>query len=233
MRIAVVSCNAYRDAWKPFFVLLRKFWPNCPYEVVLLVDGEPVNPGSIQYGGAGPDTLYVRSSQSWSHLVGCFASENSQPILLLQEDFLFSHPVQPQLVRLALENLKRPGIGAVRLMPCPGSDMEEGDKHFGMVSRDMLYRTSCQATIWDPRYLQDIADNAGGPRACDFEMDGAKHAREVLKPEVMAARRDVYPWAIQYVVTAIVRGKWIPEAKTLCDEHGIEVDWSRGIKVPA
>ena len=33
--LLVVSCDNYRDAWEPFFTLLFKYWPECPYPVFL------------------------------------------------------------------------------------------------------------------------------------------------------------------------------------------------------
>jgi hypothetical protein len=33
--IIVNSCDAYDDTWYPFFKLLKKYWPNCKFPIVL------------------------------------------------------------------------------------------------------------------------------------------------------------------------------------------------------
>lgn len=38
--ILVCSCDAYSDCWEPFFYLLKKYWPDCPYEIVLNTESE-------------------------------------------------------------------------------------------------------------------------------------------------------------------------------------------------
>ncbi len=36
--ILVTSCDAYRDIERPFLTLFRRYWPDCPFELV--VNGE-------------------------------------------------------------------------------------------------------------------------------------------------------------------------------------------------
>ena len=33
--LLVNSCDNYSDTWTPFFKLLSKYWPDCPYKIVL------------------------------------------------------------------------------------------------------------------------------------------------------------------------------------------------------
>ncbi len=33
--VLVISCDAYRDLWRPFFELFWRHWPDCPYPVHL------------------------------------------------------------------------------------------------------------------------------------------------------------------------------------------------------
>jgi hypothetical protein len=222
MLVAVVSCWNYRDAWLPFFALFHKFWPDCPYPVTLLTDDYH---GEIwQFGECRPGYLQVSRNPSWCGTLAEFAADCGQSeILLLQEDFFLTAPVHPDLIERALEQMHARHAGMVRLYPCPGADEDYGNPHFGMVSRGSRYRISLQASIWNPQYLYAIASRFNTPQ--EFELDGTTLSND-LPDEVLAFQRDVLPRPMEYLVTAIVRGKWQPEAKALCDAHGIAADFS-------
>ena len=45
--VLVTSCDKYRDIDGPFIKLWRKFWPYCPFEVVLLTESERLFEGEF------------------------------------------------------------------------------------------------------------------------------------------------------------------------------------------
>lgn len=223
MIIVVNSCWAYRDAWKPFFALLGKFWPEHP-RAYLLTD----IPGEVDCPAPGNSILSLdghRGLESWGPRLARFAVLHSeQPILLMQEDFFLTTPIKTDLVQRALEFMRTRSAAALRLYPCPGADQECGDPNFGLVSRGSAYRVSCQATIWRPGILNLLGSMFGEPAA--FELQGTEYAATNIDSEIYATKRESQPWPIEYICSAISRGRWNPDAKRLCDEHGIEADWS-------
>ena len=41
--VVVSSCDAYSDAWKPFFKLFFKYWSDCPFPIYLVTNTrEPI-----------------------------------------------------------------------------------------------------------------------------------------------------------------------------------------------
>ncbi len=224
MRIAVITCEAYRDTWHPFFQLFRRFWPDCQFPISLVTD-------SCSDRSMIPDDVEVRAyGKTWCGNFGAFALEHfAGPILMLQDDFFLNAPVNLELIHRGI-NLLRGNVGAVRLYPCPGADSSAGDAFFGPVDRGNPYFVSCQASVWDPGFVQQIAANDRTGLARDFELDGTLWARRHSSRDVLAFRREKQPWPISYMCTAIVRGKYLPEAKALCDKYSITVDWSRGFQ---
>lgn len=204
MKIAIASCLKYRDAWGPFLALFGKFWPNCPYEVVLVTDSD--SPG-----------------KPWCHVVSDFAAAQTQPILLMQEDLFLTAPVQKDLIERALGELRSQNAAMVRLYPCPGANEEYGDRHFGRIAKGTAYRVSCQAAIWTPSALREIASHFETP--AEFELAGTPLSDRFDAP-FLAFKRDVHPWPMEYLCSAISRGKWNPDAITLCERHGIPLDRS-------
>lgn len=217
MQIIVMSCWKYRDTWKPFFSLFYKFWPDCKYPVVLITD---------QAKGFSRANVQVAEypGLSWCRMLFENVLRSDGPILMFQDDFFLSGPVHSHLIEYAIDQLHTRGAGSVRLYPCPGAEADYGDPYFGIVPHHTRYRTSCQATIWRPAYLAQIA--ARGETPMDFELLGSVFASTNLPDEVLAFKREVQPWPLEYLCSAIDRGKWNPDAKTLCEKHGILADWS-------
>lgn len=225
MKIAIASCWKYRDTWYPFFRLFDRFWPSCPYPLWLLTD--QCEEGWLPYNLSGPVNLFVHQG-SWCGIVQAFMEQQDldMPILLMQDDFFMREPVHGKLIVDAVRQMRSAEAGCVRLYPCPGPDMEFGSDNYGAISRDSLYRISCQAAIWSPFYLKAILRQARIITITDFELLGTPFSRS-LPFRVLSAKREVRPWPMDYLCTAVLRGEWNPDAKLLCEREGIlDVDWS-------
>lgn len=220
MKIAVITCQKYFDLIPPFFGLFRRFWPDCPYPIALLSD-KPIAAADVP---EGVDEVSIHDG-TWAKVLGHYAATQSQPLLMLQEDFWLNQTVNADLVAHGLEQLHRREAGSVRLYPCPGADTEYGDPYFGLVERGTRYRISCQATIWRSDFLQSICSQTSWP--WDFELRGTPYTATYSEREVLAFRREVQPWPLEYICTVCCRNEWDPNAKLLAERYGIEVDWSR------
>lgn len=204
MRVAVISCVGYRDCWDPFDQLFKKFWPNQNYDLVTDTD----SPG-----------------KPWCKVVADYAAAMNEPIVLFQEDMFLTRQVDVDLIEHGVSRLFcNLGVGAVRFYPCPGATHEFGDPYFGEVARHTPYRNSLQVTAWQPQYLRAIAERYEVP--ADFEMKGSPWASHHRPESVYAFKRDVQPWPLEYICSAISRGKWEPYAIEFCAKYGIKVDTS-------
>ena len=230
--IGVISCYAYRDTWKPFFSLFRKFWPFCPYPVYLLSDIlESFDYVRHLSHKSGPEEMFCWPNETWCGIAAKFAEqaiERHELILLIQDDFFLSAPPVPYLIERAAHRLIDRNAGCVRLYPCPGADAPDDppDPHYGLVSPGAPYRISCQVALWRPDYLLQIASHTRNTPA-DFEIKGSNFSNSLPDP-IYAFNRDVQPWPIQYLCSAISRGKWTKEAREFCRRHDVSrhLDWS-------
>lgn len=220
MKLAVISCWKYRDAWHPFFALLEHFWPDHPQAWVLTDEFHPdaETPANVRIF-AGPK----RQHWSWCEELTNFAESSDEPFLLCQEDFFLNAPVQTHLVVHALDQLEAHAAGCVRLYPMPGGETEYGDPYFARVEPGTDYRVSCQAAIWRPAFALNIARRF--KTASQFEIRGSRISDTLPEP-VLAFKRDVKPWPLSYLCSAISRGRWNPDARRLCESLGIEADWT-------
>ena len=62
--------------------------------------------------------------------------------------------------------------------------------------------------------------------AAHFELSGTV-AAERLPWKVFAASRTAQPWPVEYLCSAISRGRWNPDAVRLCEREGIACDFTR------
>lgn len=171
-------------------------------------------------------SMYATAGDWCNMLRTYIASAGPAPILLVQEDVWLTSPVSKDSISYAIEQMRAMGAGCVRLYPCPGADEDYGDPYIGMVMKGIDYRISCAPAVWNPSYLLSVLRRIkGGP--ADFEISGTK-AAESLEDPVLAWKREVVPWPLEVLYSAISRGKWNPDAKVLCDAHGITaIDWGK------
>lgn len=218
MRVAVVSCAAYRDTWKPFATLFRNFWSDCEYPLWLVTDegSDDAYDNVFAMEGDGAD--------SWCRRMVAFADSSPDPILMFLDDFFLTQSVNVDRVCHGLEILNALQAGCIRLYPCPGADQEYGHRQFGLVSYAAPYRISTMPAIWNPAYLSAIASQCDSPWS--FETEGTKHSRRRAEP-VLAWKREVQPWPLEIMATGIWRGKWTNGAKLLFAQHGIPLKSTR------
>jgi len=218
MRLAVATCWAYRDALLPFFYLLDKFWPTHP-EVTIVTDewcGE-------SYGA----DVYQGGRKTWCQILAGYAKEAKETILLFQDDFFLTGPVRQDLIDHGLQEMNIYDAGCVRLYPCPGGIERYGDPYFEIVPPGTRYRISCQVSLFKPAYLYTIASKCHDHgEASDFEINGSIYSCDLKEP-VLAFKEKLSPTPLNYLVSAISRGKWEPAARDLCELYGIPVDWSQ------
>lgn len=223
MKIIVPSCRAYSDAWEPFYGLMKKFWPDNPYPVYLVTDFMPY----VQPDIKGASYIFLNYDYGWcTNLLKGIEKVNQYDkdyILVLQEDFFISAPVDQSLINSALSLLAAdPRAAFVRLMPCPGPDTPY-DLDFGRIDYKAPYRISCQATIWREDVLKSILGSVGGT-AIDFELEGQLVPMEGWN--FYSAHRQL-PFRFPYLVSAISRGQWNPDAIRICKENNIPIDSSK------
>lgn len=196
----------------PFLALFHKFFGGELYFLTDEMDSRDM-----------PDWTHTYLAQgTWCQMLEQFANSCPEPLLLLQDDF-FIHAVRHHLIERAADLVSQ-GAACVRVYPCPGAEPSSNGHQFGRVAKGADYRISCQAAVWNPQYLAKIAHHAKGS-AADFELIGTPYSGTLPEP-VLAFKRECQPWPIEYLCTAIVRGLWLHDAKKLCDQFGIETDWS-------
>jgi hypothetical protein len=199
---------------------LEKYWPMRTAPTVLVTD--------YLYDRKmweGEYTLVHNNDHGWCQnlIKGLDQLKQFRTFLMMQEDFFLTDTPDADFISYAVRKiLENRDIGCFRLYPCPGADLDIGEKRYGLISKKAPYQVSCQASIWNPYYLMKCLGQGHHP--WQFELFGSRYA-ETSGISTLAVKRDSpKPYPIEYICTAIVSGKWQQGALDHCKSLGIYVD---------
>ncbi len=212
--VLVSSCDSFFDAWRPFSVLFRKFWPDCPFKIFLIVNQLRIRSSLLQPIAVGPD-------HGWSSNLQLALTQITHPyVLYIQEDYFLTEPVQRNQLGADFESAFESDADSLCFRARTHIDRGFApiNERFGVVPRDSDGRTRCQVTLWKRTALQSVLRS--DETAWNFEARGSKRT---TNPHILSyVDRENAP--IRYVMSAISRGLWMPEALALCREHRVEID---------
>ncbi|MDR1262505.1 MAG: hypothetical protein LBK46_03320 [Oscillospiraceae bacterium] len=98
----VSSCDAYSDLWEPFFTLLVKYWPDCPYRIVLASETRTFSFPGLDI--SCPRFFTMKQRVAWGELNSRTLSAIPSPfVLFMLEDFLLIKPVNQAFITKTLD----------------------------------------------------------------------------------------------------------------------------------
>ena len=199
--VLVTSCDAYRDVEGPFLALFRRYWPDCPFELV--VNGET---GAVE--GFDRAVLSGRG-KSWSQmLVEALDAVYTPYVLMLMNDYYLSSPVDTGLFLRRLAEAKSLDALNYRLCPDPPRAV-----------KNTAYSVSCKAGIWNRQFLRDLA--AKTKSAWEFERYGSYMFDESDPRPLLVTERQEFPF-----LDVVHKGYWEPFGLALLEREGITPDLS-------
>jgi hypothetical protein len=229
--IVVSSCDAFFDAWQPFNFFLKRFWPDCPFQIFLLTNEIQIRSPRIRSLALGPD-------RGWSsNLLNALEQVHFPYVFYVQEDYFLTGPVQTEQRATEFAEMLESGAYSLcfRARSKFDPDFQPVNDRFGIVPLASDGRTRCQVTLWKREALQSIP--RPGETAWNFEARGSARTQEM---KILSyQQRENTP--IPYLMSAISRGFWMPDALDLCRTHGTRIEplirplystntWVRGIK---
>jgi hypothetical protein len=211
--VVVSSCDAFFDAWRPFVFFFRKYWDDCPFPIFLITNRLKVRSRVLQPISVGPDRDWA------SNMMTALDSIPQSHLIYFQEDYFLNGKVNNALlaedIAYAWDHDAASFCFHARGHLEP--NFEPLNERFGVVPRDSDGRTRLQVTLWKKEAL--LATLRPGESAWDMEARGSERTRDLLALSYL--QRGDRP--IPYLMSAIVRGLWTPEALALCQQAGIEI----------
>jgi len=212
--VVVSSCDAFFDCWRPFAFFFRKSWGDCPFPVYLIVNQLRIRSRSLRAIAVGEDRGWASNLHRALHEI------DQTYILYFQEDYFLNAPVRREQLAadFAYAFEKDADAFAFRARSELETGFQSTNDRFGVVPRDSDGRTRCQVTLWKRDTLLSIL--RPGENAWDMEARGSERTRDMLMLSY-STRENA---AIPYLMSAIVRGLWAPEALRMCRQADVAID---------
>lgn len=237
--ILVSSTDSYEDCWNPFFTLLTKYWPSCPYPILLCAETK-----NFVFPGCNMRTVRIARPEDggqrpeWGTcLHRTLAEVESEFVLLLWDDFFLSAAVnQPSIDRCVKEMKENRKILHITLA---NHDVTRRSRPW---TKEFLhevlprspYRISAGPGLWRKETLLKyiLPDESGW----HFEIFGT--LRSYTRPHEIILRinenalpevdKDVIPYfGTEEIDTAIVKGKWVPAVIPFLARNGVTVNFEK------
>lgn len=215
LAILVISCDNYCDVWRPFFDLLSKFWPDCPFPLYLGTNEADFSYPGVRVLKAGPDTSWADNTRK--HL----AQIDEEFVLTFLEDFFISRTVDTSAIESALALTIRDGIATYSLM---------------LPKKGLTYEKESNIFYIDPRAEYCINTSIAIRKKvvfCDFLKPGYSAWDFEVKNSMDVNRTGTFPGIfvtsaedLFHCKNGIWRGKWVPGSVRFCERIGIPVDTS-------
>lgn len=213
--VLVCSCDKYADLLGPFSKLWRKFWPDCPFEVVLVTETAPTT----------PDLCFDRvvacgkGDTNWASRLECALDGVSTPwVLMLCDDYYLEAPVDTPKMLSRLEEAKFRNAANLRLIPNPPRGLPVSDDLMEY-RKNTAYCVATQAGFWQRDFLARLA--VGKSSIWEFERHGSFEVADEPRP-ILATRKREFPF-----VDAVHKGCWETFGVDVCRRNGVEIDFSR------
>ena len=216
--VLVCSCDKYADLLTPFSVLWRKFWPDCPFETVLVTETAPAAASDLCFDRV----IACGQGGNWcSRLVQALDQIATPCVLMLCDDYFLEAPVDTELMLKRLAQAQSFDAANLRLIPNPKPSMPYQD---GLMEyrKQTAYCIATQAGIWNRKFLRALAE--GRSSIWEFERYGSFAVGEESRPLLVTPMRE-FPF-----VDAVHKGCWEKFGLAVCRANGIVPDLSvRGL----
>lgn len=225
--ILVSSCDKFKSAWHPFFTLLRRYWPQCKYQVYL-------NTETLNYSDNEVTTLNSKNT-SWSgRLIESLERINSDFVIFVLEDFFLTAPVKDGVISDMIEVMSKDNSIAVVYPKHIGNYSKKDGIHPEWIRMDIdkngKYMVNCQLGIWNRKALLDILKPGMSPWELEREFKIPEDCKYKFycspNGNKFSVEGDVFPYyfAIQKGY-GIAQSKWLWNNKKFFKKEKIEVDF--------
>jgi hypothetical protein len=222
--LLISSCDTFSDCWDPYFHGLKKYWPDCPYEVFIITNYWDVKGDLVR-------SIKVGKDRGWSNNTLLALKHITTPyIIYTHEDFWIKSRVDTKVIEDYIRLMETDKVNYIGIYPGSGPLVPFPlDGRLGLISDCAPYRTSLQVAIWRKDVLEDLIVEGENP--WQFEILGTERSKHYGNTFLSVIRffdkkNEPYHYGINYVCTAINKGRWSKEAKQYAEFEGLAIDFT-------
>ncbi len=215
--VLVCSCDKYADLLAPFATLWRKYWPDCPFETVLVTETAPNDKLCFNR------VVACGKGGNWcGRLVEALEAIATPYVIMLCDDYYLSSPVDTAGILLRLGQAKNYDAANLRLIPNPvpgARNSSPADGGLFEYRKNTAYCIATQAGIWNREFLLGLA--RGKSSIWEFERYGSFDVGDETRPLLVTPTKE-FPF-----IDAVHKGHWEKLGVKCLADNGIDYDFSR------
>lgn len=228
--VLVTSCDAYEDAWKPFFTLFHNMWPACKYPIYLNTETKEYCDNKIVVQTLHPKSLLDEKGKpvSWSkRLKEAVEQIGTEYILFFLEDFFLMSPVREDVVNSCIRHMDEHEDIVVFDFYNEYHEDEIVFGEFSPINKKYDFAVNTMAALWRRSFLLSILRDEN---PWDFEFFATR--RWLRTNYKILTHREEFPPVFNYRIKpeygyGIYRGKWLRNNPILFKEYGIDIDFEK------
>lgn len=214
LSIIVYSCWKNRDMWEVLSTLFKKYWKDCPYQVILVTDKYYQTEKKYVF------TKIVEKDDTWALMIKEAIKQADTPyVSLWMDDYLLCDYISNSDLKKQIERAIKYNVANLRLVESPVCEgIWHNDANIGFYKRGQAYSLSTQVGIWDAEFLKKVIRDEWS--AWEFERIASLSTDNNEQP-VLVSLDYVFPYE-----EGVRKGKWMVEGAKLCKRNGIKLDTS-------
>jgi hypothetical protein len=210
--ILVVSCDKYSDLWSPFFLCLRKYWPDCPYSIYLGSNCKTSGIENVHSITVGPDVDYS------SNLLSMLQQVPHPWVIFWVEDRFVSELVDTANIRRLIDIARCKDADYFKLLAEPPLPLIAKSQELGEIPTRAKYRVSMTVALWKKSALMSMLRQ--GESAWDLEYQGAERSL-ALKGMFLGLGPKYFRAPLIPHIHIIIKGRVMRSALTFLTKEGL------------
>lgn len=217
LTLLLVSYDGYGDMWPAFFECKEKFWPDCPYPLVLANNQRNYRAHNIRVINCGKDAQWSTRTRL------ALESVESKYVLFLLEDLFISGVVKTADLQAAIDLMEKDSLYYYKIMTFSKIRTKnyKGIDYLHEIPASWPYGISLQAAIWNREFfLNMVGKNDYNPWV--FEVRRLEEEQSSKEPDKIVGVFD--DRNILNICHMVVQGKYLPKSLKTIQSKGIHVD---------
>jgi hypothetical protein len=211
--LLIVSCDAYKDLWRPFFHSLFKYWPDCPYPIFLGSNESGYPDPRIKSILVGPDRDYS------SNLLAMLERIETPWLILWIEDLLLSTPINTARLSNLIDLAQNHQAGYLKLSAnTPWAFTKDKTQEIGPIPKGIKYRATIGLSLWKKDVLVRLL--RPGESAWQVERNGGLRSNSFVEP-FCCLSTNVRSNPPLSSVNSVIKGRWNRDALPFLRKEGL------------
>lgn len=220
----ICSCDKYTDILSPFFTLLKKYWPDLNYDIILSTESTDYEHPDFDIVNIHPDN----PDCTWTERIydALKKIEAKQIIFTLDDFFLYDRVNSKKIFQVVSWLSKNPSIATFTLWNIPSNNLVSEFPGFDQRTKNSNNKVAAIAGIWNKHWLMKYLKNHK-ENAWQFEIRANKQTRKMLFPGkfyiLQESTHTIFPY--DFTKYGLYSGLWMKDTKQLFKENKISYNF--------